>query len=106
MENEEAIRSAARQLDIVLVNDHAEWMQQLQISINQLLVHDFNKLIAILYRLDVSEPKLRQRLAEANAADAAAVIAGLVIERQVEKIKSRRESRRDDINTISEDDRW
>ena len=106
MEQEEAIRSAARHLDIVLVNDHEEWMKQLIISINQLLVHDFNKLIAILYRLDVSEPKLRQRLAGEQSSDAAAVIAELVVERQVQKIKSRRESRRDDINTISEDDRW
>ncbi|MET0635533.1 MAG: hypothetical protein ABWZ25_05870 [Chitinophagaceae bacterium] len=104
--NEEAIQSAARQLEIVLAPDTGEWMKQLTNQINELLVYDFNKLIAILYRLDVSEPKLRLRLAGQPSSDAAALIAELVVERQVQKLKSRQENRRDDINSIDEDDRW
>jgi len=82
-----------------------EWRQQLVTEINHLIRSDFNRLISSLYRLDVSETKLKNLLQQNRAEDAAAIITDLIIERQLEKIKSRRQfSRRDD--NISEEDRW
>ncbi len=72
--------------------------------INDLILHDFNKLVMLLYRIDVSEKKLTALLKENNATDAADIIATLVIERQEEKIKSRQESRRD--NNFNEEEKW
>jgi len=103
---EEAIQSAARQFDLDLPVGRNDWMNILTSAINELLITDFNKLISILYRLDVSEPRLRQRLASAPARDAATTIADMIVERQVQKIKSRQETGRDDITNIPEEDRW
>lgn len=74
-------------------------------KINYLIVNDFNKLIQILYRADISEQKLKGMLAENTSEDAGKIIGALFIERQMQKIKSRRDNRRDHEN-ISEDERW
>ena len=72
--------------------------------IHQLINHNFNKLVSILYRIDVSEVKLKQLLADNPAADAGTIIAELIIDRQYKKIKSRKENRKDP--DIPEDDKW
>jgi hypothetical protein len=64
--------------------------------INHLIVNHFMQLINLLYRLDVSEKKLQQLLLENTAEDAGKIIAGLVIERQLQKIKSRSQFKQDD----------
>lgn len=63
--------------------------------INELILHNFNGLINMLYRVDINEQKLKLLLKENHGTDAAQLIADLVIERQVQKLKSRREFRRD-----------
>lgn len=73
--------------------------------INQLIQTDFEKLIALLYRIDVSEQKLKQLLMLHPKEDTGKIIAALIIERQVEKIKSRQQfSRRDD--NFTEEEKW
>lgn len=55
-----------------------------------LIQHDFNRLIAILYRIDVKEEKARERLAESQGKDTPGyVIACLLLEREKEKIAFR-----------------
>ncbi len=81
-----------------------DFMQLLADKINDLILHDFNKLISALYRADISEKKLNSLLAENKNEDAGKLIALLFIERQSEKIRSRQEHRRD--NNIKEEDRW
>ena len=84
---------------------YKNWLTQLEEKINGLLVGDFDRLISILYRMDVSELKLKQLLKENQAEDAAKIIALLMIERQAEKIKSRQQfSQRD--NDIDENEKW
>lgn len=63
--------------------------------INELIVHDFNALVQLLYRIDVDEKKLKKTLAENNSDDAASVIADLIIARQIQKAESRNVSRQD-----------
>ena len=72
--------------------------------IHQLINDNFNKLVSILYRIDVSEIKLKQLLQENPAGDAGKIIAELIIDRQWQKIKSRKESRGNP--DISDDDKW
>ena len=72
--------------------------------IHQLINNNFNKLVSILYRIDVNETKLKELLQDNPAADAGKIIAELIIDRQWQKIKSRNESRRNP--DISEDDKW
>ena len=75
----------------------AEFEAQLAARINQLISEDFNKLISILYRLDIDELALR-KLLQKNENDAGTIIAGMVIQRQMEKNKSSREFRQRDDN--------
>jgi hypothetical protein len=81
-----------------------ELKKDLSIFINQLIQRDFHSLVALLYRIDISEPKLKQLLdqIDENAGD---IIADLIIERELEKIKSRREFKQQD-NSISEEEKW
>ena len=57
--------------------------------IEELLLHDFEKLKWILYRIDVSEKKLNEALQNSET-DASTVMADLIIQRQIEKAESRK----------------
>jgi len=77
---------------------------QLVNLINLLLLHDFNGLVQVLYRVDVSEQKLKKLLQKNQTTDAAVIITDLLIERQEEKIKMKNSFKTG--NDISDDDRW
>ena len=78
---------------------------QLATHINYLIEHDFQKLVSVLYRVDVNETKLKNLLKENPNEDAGLIIADLIIERQLQKIKSRKEFRERD-NNISDEEKW
>lgn len=68
--------------------------KKLSIYLNQLLDKDFNKLISILYRIDVSQEKASKALAaNKNIESAGDTLARLIIHRQMEKIETRRKYR-------------
>lgn len=75
-------------------------------KINYLIVHDFSLLVQILYRIDVSENKLKTLLKENTDSNAGKIIAALVIERQLQKIKSRQQTGRDDKSIVDENESW
>lgn len=80
-------------------------LQEMQAAVNDLILHNFDGLLQLLYRLDVDEQKLRLLLRDMRGSDAAVIITQLIIERQLEKIKSRRQySQRDD--QLSDEERW
>ncbi len=100
-------KSLAKLLDSVQNTDIAAipgYKEQLAILINQLINTDFEKLAGILYRIDVSEKKLKKLLSDNPGMDAGLLIADLVIERQIEKKKSREKFRRD--SNITDDEKW
>jgi hypothetical protein len=61
-------------------------------KLNELIRSDFNMLVTILYRIDVSEEKLKKLLKDNAGEDAGRIMARLIIERQLQKIKARRAS--------------
>lgn len=70
--------------------------EKLANHLNQLLTTDFDRLISILYRIDISQEKAMAALAEnAKKESAGQTLARLIIERQLEKIISRRKYRKD-----------
>jgi hypothetical protein len=106
MAQEEHIREVARELGIALKEDNSAVNKQLLIDrINELVQNDFQKLVYLLYRIDVSESKLKQVLSDNPAEDAGIIIASLMIERQAEKIKSRQKFSQQD-NDIDENEKW
>src|SRR5215211_73224 len=64
-------------------------LQRLSEFIDHLIQTNFQQLVLILYKVDVSENKLKQLLQQASGDNAATIIARLIIEREIEKIKSR-----------------
>jgi hypothetical protein len=78
---------------------------QLQAAISKMIAGNFQQLVNILYRIDVNERKLKYLLQENVGADAAVIIADLISERQLEKIKSRQQfSQQDD--SIPDEEKW
>jgi hypothetical protein len=73
----------------IALNDLEE---KLAAHINRLIEKDFEKLVSLLYRIDVSESKLKNLLHVYANENSGKVIAQLIIERQLEKIKSRKEN--------------
>lgn len=69
-------------------------MSELQLYLTQyfsrLIKDDFQRLISILYKIDVDENKLKTILREQKGQDTSDIIAKLVIERQLKKIETRR----------------
>jgi hypothetical protein len=105
-EQQESVVLAAKEVGLTVSTDNfALNRQALAVKINELLIGNFQQLISILYRMDVSEAKLRLLLRENPGTDAGLIIADLVIERQAQKIRSRREFRQRD-NDISEEEKW
>ena len=82
-----------------------ELKQKLSLHINHLINHDFEKLVSLLYRIDVNENKMRQLLEQKVGENAAGLIADLIIERQQQKIKSRQQFRQRN-NDIDENEKW
>jgi hypothetical protein len=57
--------------------------------INQMILHQYDRLIQLLYRMDIDEKKLKTLLQDHPKTDAGRIMAALVIEREQQKIASR-----------------
>lgn len=81
------------------------WKIRLIDEIRHLLEHDFHKLVSILYRMDVSEGKLRGLLQENPEQDAAELIAAVMLERAAQRQKTKEEFRQQKEENDTEE-RW
>ena len=61
--------------------------------INDLILHDFQKLVTLLYKVDVNENKLKKILKKEAEKDAAEIIAHMIIEREIQKLETRKQFR-------------
>ena len=56
--------------------------------VENLMTHDFNRLLNSLYRIDVSEEKLKMALAESD--NPAKTVAQMIWERELQKVETRK----------------
>lgn len=89
--------------DIVHIEGYSK--AQLVAFIQELIVKDFAALVQLLYRLDISEVKLKETLATHTNTDAGLLIAEMIIDRLEQKKKARKEFGNKDWGG-SEEDRW
>lgn len=89
-------------LDIAAIEQLSK--NQLIDAINWLIINDFEKLVFILYRIDVSEAKIKRLLNKENTNFAAPVIADAILERLEEKKVSREKYKQDP--SASEEEKW
>lgn len=78
--------------------------QRLAVYLDDLLLHDFHSLVQLLYRVDVSERKIKAVLQEHPTEDAGNLLASLLIQRQAEK-RATRNNFRSSPGT-SDEERW
>lgn len=91
-------------LPIAVYTDFGGLKKALSERINQLITSDFSQLISVLYRLDISEKKLRIALATAGDIPASDIIAEMVVERQLQKSQARKMFGNN--SSISDEERW
>jgi hypothetical protein len=72
--------------------------------LNHLINTDFQRLIYLLYRIDINEQKLQKLLKDSPQENAGNIIARLIIQRHLQKIESRKRFKNDD--TDSADEKW
>jgi hypothetical protein len=108
MENEELLIISLKtemQIELAEKISFEEVKQKLTEHVNYLINNDFQQLVRLLYKVDVNEKKLRNVLIENKDNDAGNMIAQLIIERQLQKIKTRREFSEKN-NTDSDEEKW
>lgn len=93
MVEKELIEIINKQIHTNLTEDISrhELQENLTVFINDLILNDFQKLILILYKVDVDEKKLKKILKENVGTDAGEIIATLIIERELQKIETRKQ---------------
>jgi hypothetical protein len=90
--------------NLPVTNNKQQLIDELAVGINQLIQTDFARLINFLYRIDISEQTLRETLEKQADKDAGTLIAGLIIERQLQKLKMRAQFKPQ--QNIPDDDKW
>lgn len=104
MEDKQAIEQLLNINRQLTAFEKLERREQLIAYLNHLLLHDFNKLVQVLYKVDVSESKLKELLVKDADTNAAEIIADLLIERQEEKIKTKTAFKSN--SDIADEDKW
>ena len=106
MENGELITIINKDLELQFPSATANDLlrEKLAAFLNQIIQTDFQKLVFLLYRVDIDESKLKKLLHEHPDENAGLIIADLVIEREAQKIKSRKEFKNRDKE--SDEERW
>ena len=92
-------------LDFSFAGSEEEWLIRLEHRINELIATDFGKLLQILYRLDVDEEKVHTVLRQNPSVNAGRLIASLIMERQREKMETRKRYQKENMD-IDEENRW
>jgi len=74
----------------VVSPDMEQLHEYLSRAISELLDRDFNRLLVALYRIDVSEHKVAEAISQENAGEIAPKLATLIIERELQKVITRK----------------
>lgn len=83
----------------------SNWEEKLADRIDELILSDFHQLVQLLYRIDIDEPALKRLLQEHPDERAGNIIAKLIVERQLQKVKSRKNFRPAEPDN-NEEERW
>ncbi len=83
-----------------------ELFRQLSERIAWLIEHNMEYLMSLLYRNDVAEDKIYHALSPFEEAPANEALAKLVIERQKERVKTKKKFGKQATDEVDEDLRW
>ncbi len=106
MPSNDLVKMLNKQIDAGFADEVSDesLYQKIIVFIDDLIKNDFQKLIQILYKVDVNEAKLKQLLQQNSGEDASKIISNLIIERLNQKIEKRKNfTKQDDIR---DDEKW
>lgn len=83
LDEAEALASPSENIDLGSLHE------KLSLLVAYLMENDMHRLLNAMYRLDVSEMKFHEAMQSESREDAAYRIAGLIIEREMQKVKTR-----------------
>lgn len=86
----DTIQSIQKYMEMESSPTYENVIEVLTSSVMYLLLHDMEKLLNILYRIDVNEPKVKAAFAQNNPKLIAPTIAQLILDRELQKAESRR----------------
>jgi hypothetical protein len=98
--NDFIIEQIEKETGIILQQN---WQEAFQDYINHLIQTNFEKLVFLLYRIDVNETKIKSLLQQ-KSNSSAAVITQAIIERLEEKKETRKKYCSN--NNLSEEEKW
>jgi len=100
IQNSQLVQQVNKELaiDLSVKISLEELHSKLAVYINHMILDRFEQLISLLYRIDVSESKIKLFLSRQTNENAGNIIATLIIERQLEKIRSRQKLRQADTD--------
>lgn len=99
-----AVLNTQLQLELPKTISENQLEQKLSEFIEHLINTDFERLVQILYKTDVNESELKKMLQTESGENAAAIIAKLIIKRELEKIESRKKF--SNPNDADDNDKW
>jgi hypothetical protein len=79
----------ARNFDLETLNDFKLFRETLIQRLDYLVNRDFEKLLWILYRIDVKEQLVKDVLSDKENLNPAETLADLIIQRQLQKVQTR-----------------
>ena len=93
------------EIELPATGTHEQLREKLSVVINDLINHDFEKLVFHLYRIDVDEARMRALLANKEGENAGGLIADLIIERQLQKLRTKAAFKQQ-MNEGSGEEKW
>ena len=79
--------------------------KELALLLNEMILHRFDLLVTLLYRVDVPEQDVKQQLREQPEADAGMLLAELLLQRQQQKNAARKNTA-PGKDYIPDEERW
>lgn len=89
----------------IVASNNVDFRARLVAKIDDLILYDFNRLVQVLYQVDVDEARLRMLLREKTSTNASEILADLLIEREEKKMASRKREN-NAHEDIPEDEKW
>lgn len=83
------ISSLQKYVEVKDAVSYEQLKEELSITLVYMLLHEMDKLMGILYRIDVSEQKVKDAFAQNNPKLIAPILADLIIERELQKAQHR-----------------
>jgi len=83
------ISSLQKYVEVKDTLSYEQLKEELTATLVYMLLHEMDKLMGILYRIDVNERKVKEAFAQNNPKQIAPILAELIIERELQKAQHR-----------------